>query len=270
MSVTIPPDIIVVGGGGGGSIVLPLAPTIVSIGQSNGIVAVGIIQSPTTGSYPIASLQLYRGATSAGPWVQIDSESISLVTLVTHDFDDAPQFGVQEWYTATATDSQGNVSPYSNVVTWTAYGNPVTFEANNLSAAAFGPYPLLGQDVYLDPYTNEAVIGPNGDLMTVNGLFCLAQDLRIRIFTDLGALLWARTYGFQKPIGQGQGKPTVEAQILQASVIDCIQQDPRVQLVLGVQIGQANQDSWGVAYQLMAIGVEDPFRANIVTPYFLQ
>jgi hypothetical protein len=255
----------------------PFPPAILSVSQASrfegttsSVIICGVAQHVTTGAYPITKFKLYRSLSALGPFSLLtDTEAISAYVIVNQLYDYAPVFGTQYYYVATALDSQGQESAPSNVVFYTAALQGV-IGSGNFSPAARGPYPLLGCDVFVDPTTGEGVIGPNGDLLTVNGLECLAQDLRIRILTEIGELRMHPAYGLSKDkvIGSGQAKPQVQAQIFRADIIDCLTAEPRVFQVLDVQISQSDIYSWIIAYEVMAINVEDPFRANLVYNYY--
>lgn len=247
---------------------LPNAPTITSIDQASGNIVVGIAQNAVTGSNPVSQYQLYRGPSSEGPFALTDSEPISSTALITFAFDTQPILGVEQWYAATSVDSEGFTSAFSAAVSWSAFTS-ATITQGSIGAAALGPYPLLGSDVFLSPYTGEAMIGPNGDLMTVNGLECLAQDLRIRLFTEIGELLLEPSFGFWrgKLIGSAQASSKTQALYFETKLKDCLAQEPRVSQVLSVVVRQAGFDSWSIAFVVMAIGVEDPLRLNQVVPY---
>lgn len=251
----------------------PHAPTIVSVVQVAGMAIVGIQQSRTTGSYPILSYQLFRGITNIGPWFQIDAEPINGALLTTNAFDKSPVIGTQIWYAAKALDQAGQSSGLSVPFTYTAYGQ-TTLARANLSSSAFGPYPLLGQDVFVNPATGEGVVGPNGDLLGVNGLDCFAQDLAIRMRCTLGDFILHPDCGLAKGggIGAGQATPPVEAQALRTQVVEAIQQDPRTFQVQSVSVANSGYggDGWVIQYSLMCIGVEDPLHANAVAPYDTQ
>jgi len=253
----------------------PNPPIIVSISQTQTAIVCGVEQDPVTGSFPVVSLLLYRGPSPTGPFAtQTDAEPISTVVVVNDLYDKAPIPGVQEWYVALAVDSQGNVSGPSNVVSWTfaTNTNPIFPGPFPPGSAALGPYPLLGSDVFLDPIQKEGRVGPNGDLLAINGLNCLAQDLSTRIRTEIGELPYHPSFGFSKGkvIGSGQAAPEVQAQILRSDVMDCLLAEPRVSQVLSVEITQSTYDSWIITYVVMAIGVEDPLGANLVVPYSSQ
>jgi hypothetical protein len=264
---------------GTGQSVGPQPPTILSVSQASdrnadgsisSYLVFGVSQNPVTGSYPVSSYKLYRGNSISGPFsLLIELEPISAVTIVTQMFDDNPQFGVEKYYVATAVDSAGFESGPSNVVFYTASIVLLGLTPGALSPAAFGNYPILGSDCFLDPSTGEGVIGPNGDLLSVNGLECLAQDLRIRILTEVGEIRMHPDFGFGKGkvIGSGQAKPQVQAQILRADIIDVLTAEPRVYKVLGVQINQTDAYSWIIGYDVMAINVEDVAHFNMVWPY---
>lgn len=246
----------------------PNAPSIVSIGQASGVVVVGIAQAAVTGSSPVVSYKLYRSVVSGSGYSRVDSESISTVALTTYGYDGSPVFGTTQYYAATAVDSTNAESAFSTAVEWSAFTN-AAITGSNIGPTALGPYPLLGSDVFIDPRSGEGIVGPNGDLLTVNGLELLAQDLRIRIFTMQGELLLQPSFGLGKGkiIGSGQGSQTVQAQYLSTLITRCVLSDARVSKVLSCEVKQASFDSWMVSYSLMAIGVEDPFRLNQVVPY---
>jgi hypothetical protein len=266
----------------GGQTVGPQPPTILSVSQASqrnsdgttsSMLVFGVAQNPVTGTAPVTSFKLYRSASASGPFTDfIELALISGVTIVTQMFDDNPVFSTEEFYVATAIDSRGFESGPSNVVSYTATVISIGLVPGQLSPAAFGAYPLLGSDVYIDPTSREAIIGPNGDLLTVNGLECLAQDLRLRILTELGELPMHPSYGFAKGsiIGSGQAQPQVQAQILQADITDILEADPRVYKVLSVQVNQSDAYSWVIGYDVMAINVEDVAHLNMVYPYYLQ
>jgi hypothetical protein len=280
-TVLVPPDITIIGGGGGSGSG-PNPPRIVSLCEATTssnvkLLAAGIVQAPVTGSWAVAYFTLYRAALPTGPWTAVVAgpQFLSTVALENFLFDVDPNFGVEMWYAATATDTAGNVSGISNVVPYTAATSYPTGSGLVLPSSAYGPYPLLGQDVFVSPLTREGVVGPNGDLLGVNGLQCWAQDLRLRILSDKGELPLHPDYGLVKGklIGSGQSKPAVQAQLLKTAVYDCIKADPRTYRIDYVAIYNANYgglaDSWVIKYQAMAIGVEDALLANIVYPYYL-
>lgn len=270
-TIFIPPEIDVQVAG---AAVDPFPPQIVAISQANGTIVVGIQQNRVTGSYPIVAFQLFRGETSLGPFVQVDTELVSIFLLTTNAFDINPNIGIERFYTAKSVDVNGTVSALATPVSYTAYGQLLTTGAPqvNISAAALGPYPLLGSDIFLDPATGEGVVGPNGDLMTINGLDCLAQDLRMRLQCALGDLCLHPNWGMARSggIGSGQAAPQVEAQILRTRVVEVVSQDPRVQAVTQVSVTNPQSDGWVISYTVMAIGVEDPQRLNLVVPYFFS
>lgn len=269
------PDLIIVGGVGGG-VGSPNAPLMVSIAQASGIIVVGVRQNPISGNWPVATFNLYRAPSSTGPFVKVGSGPISLYALQTFLLDNAPVYGQEEWYAASAVDTVGNESQLSAPVPYSAFNPNATattsgLQVASISPSAYGPYPLLGQDVFLDPLTQEGVIGPNGDLLTVNGLECWAQDLRIRMLTEKGQILLHPDFGLSrgKVIGSGQARPVAQALILRTKIIDAILADPRTYEVQNVIIQEYDAYSWIVGYQAIAIGVEDPLKANLVYPYYL-
>jgi phage baseplate assembly protein W len=159
----------------------------------------------------------------------------------------------------------------SNSLYFQAVDNPPADTAASISPAAFGPYPLLGSDVFLNPATGEGVIGPNGDLLSVNGLYLLCQDLRTRLITTQGELLLHPDFGMsrQRLIGSGQGDPVAQAQLLQTRIISVMELDPRVDHIESVEIVQVAMDAWTVSVTLVAIGAEDAGLQNLVFPFFL-
>jgi len=266
----INPTLNVVAGTGTGSSG-PNPPIIISLTEASQIMLVGVVQSAITGAFPVAAYNLYR-STDGVSYENVANKQIQNWVLQTLVFDDAPVFGARAYYYATAVDTQGNESEPSNITYYTAQETLTgIIEMRRLSAAAFGSYPLLGSDVYIDPLTGEGVIGANGDLLTVTGLSCLAQDLRLRILTEPGELFLHPNYGFGKAsvIGSGQASPQVQAQILRADIVDVLNAEPRVNAILAVEIDQSSSDSWIISYDVMAIGVEDAQNFNIVYPYFL-
>lgn len=248
----------------------PTAPTIVSIGQASGIVIVGALANPIPGGYPVQFLNLYRASASTGPWNYVASRQVSTKALENFLLDAVPVVGQTQWYCVTAVDQGGNESAQSAALFYNTIKAPA-LPTSGIAAGAFGPYPLLGSDIFISPITGEAVVNPaNGDLLTVSGLELLAQDLRIRLLTRKGELLLHPEFGFSPSIGTGQARPQVQAQVLAADVQDAIEADPRVSQVLGVWVSQYDRTSWLVSYAAMAIGAEDPLRANLVYPYYLQ
>jgi hypothetical protein len=250
----------------------PNPPIILSISQTDTAVVCGVEQNPVTGSFPVASLLLYRGETPTGPFdLQTDAEPLSTVVLVNDLQDRNPTFGVQKWYVAVAVDTMGYVSGPSNVATITM-DNPNQIQPGPFTpgSAALGPYPILGSDVFLDPTILEGRVGPNGDLLCINGLNLLAQDLSIRIRTSFGELPVHPSYGFEKGkiIGSGVANSQAQAELLRTDVIDMLLAEPRVAQVLSVEVTQATYDSWIISYTVMAIGSEDALKANLVVPYF--
>jgi phage baseplate assembly protein W len=256
-----------------GSAGWPNAPSLAYVAQANSgsanIVVVGVKQNPVTGNNPIVSFNLYRGPSISGPWTLVENDPINPLLVVTHCFDSNPQNGAQ-WYTAAAVDTAAQVSIMATPLVYAPYAAVLTGKAN-MSAAVYGSYPLLGSDIFLDPITKEGVIGPNGDLLSVNGLNCLAQDLRIRILTDLGTLPMHQDFGtFKDIIGQGQSSPATQAQKLRTRVVDAVLRDARVLKVLSVQVNIAAADSWSIAMDVVAIGTEDPLRLNLTYPYYVS
>jgi hypothetical protein len=248
-------------------------PTLLSIGQASGIV-VASVRNPDIITVPITTYTLYRAAAATGPWVQIEQRAASPLSRWTNLFDapgnavGGPAYGARAYYTVTI---DGPLQ--SNALAFIANANPVPIAAGGtLSAGAFGAYPLLGSDVYLDPSTGEAVIGVNGDLLTVNGLECLAQDLRTRITTEQGELLLHSTFGLtrERLIGSGQNAPAVQAQALQARFVDALLGDPRVSSIASLSISRVAWDAWTISVVLVAIGVEDPQRLNLVFPFYSE
>jgi hypothetical protein len=247
----------------------PNAPIIASIDQASGTIVVGIAQNKVTGSNPVVQYQLFRAPTSGGPFSLLDSEPLSKVAIVTFAFDPAPILGVQQWYAAASVDAQGQTSGLSAAVSWSAFSSAGIPLPSNISAAAYGPYPLLGSDAFLSSYIGEGLVGPNGDLLTVNGLECLAQDLRIRLFTEVSELVLQPSFGFWrgKLIGSGSASSRAQAMYFETRLKACLAQEPRVSQVLSVTIRQNDYDSWSIAFVVMAIGAEDALRLNQVVPY---
>ena len=241
-------------------------PTMLAIGLAAGLV-VASVRLPDVYAAPIQSITLYRGPASTGPWTQVDARSLSLFSRWQNVFDTAPLTGQQSFYYA-ALDN-GNAS---TPIAYTPQASPPPIiAASGISSAAYGTYPLLGSDVYLNPATGEAVIGPNGDMLAVNGLDLLAQDLRIRFMTEKGELLLHPDFGLAKNriIGGGQASPQAQAQLLQTLIVDACLGDPRVDTVVSVVVQESAIDAWVVTVTVIAIGSEGPTDLNIVYPYFL-
>ncbi len=237
------------------------------LGQASGMV-VATLAPPDLLRERITAYTLYRATSASGPWTQVDARLPSPCSRWTNLFDATPLFNARAFYYA-AIDGP---LP-SNMLYFVAHPAPAPIVASGtLSAGAFGSYPLLGSDVLLDPVTREAVIGPNGDLLAVNGLECLAQDLRTRITTQQGELLLHPQFGLtrERLIGSGQSNPAAEAQMMVVRFIDAITADPRVLSVQSLTISKVAWDAWLVDFTLVAIGSEDPQRLNLVIPYYTQ
>jgi hypothetical protein len=99
----------------------PKAPHITSITQATGTVIVGVSPSPVTGIYPVASYQLLRAPSIAGPWTLVDFEPVSPILVATPCYDTGPTIGAESWYAATAIDTQGRISPLSTPIGYAAY-----------------------------------------------------------------------------------------------------------------------------------------------------
>jgi len=240
-------------------------PVLAWIGQASGMV-VAVVQPPDVITAPISTYTLYRAATPAGPWILVDTRRPAALCRWVNLFDSTPSYGQRMYYSA-AIDGPRQ----SNTLYFVATANPTPIgPGGTLSAGAFGPYPLLGSDVYLDAVSGEAAIGPNGDLLAVNGLELLAQDLRTRFLTNQGELLLHPQFGLsrQRVIGSGQADPQLQAQQLQARFIDAITGDPRVLSVQSLTISLVGWDTWLIDFTIIAIGSEDAQRLNIVFPYF--
>lgn len=259
------------------------APIIASVAQatstlSNGIASsilvFGVQLNPTSAGNAFVQYKLYRGVTAAGPFNHVcDDSFLSPITLTTQLYDLAPNFGVTRYYVATGLTASGFESAQSAVIYYTASNQilgPIV--AAPISAAAFGPYPVLGSDCYLDPTTREGVIGPNGDLLAVNSLECLAQDLRIHALTEFGELPMHQTFGLQKGrvIGSGQAGRKTQAMIFMANFKDMLRSEPRVYQIINVQVYEYDAYSWIVGYDVMAIDVEDSLQLNFVYPFVNQ
>lgn len=243
------------------------APALLWLGQASGIV-VATLRPPDLSAAPIASYALFRAPTASGPWTQVDVRAPSPFCRWVNLFDPTPLYDERAYYYA-ATDS----GEYSKTLYFVANSNtPAISAAGTLSAGALGSYPLLGSDVFLNAMTGEAVIGPGGDLLAVNGLELLAQDLRTRITTQQGELLLHPQFGLsrQRLIGSGQSNPAAQAQVLQAQFIDAYTADPRVLAVQSLTISKVSWSAWMVDVVLVAIGIEDPQRLNVVIPFYQQ
>ena len=210
----------------------PNAPSIAYIAQVSTGIGVGVRQSLVTADQAIVSYNLYRSLTGSSPWTLVASSVISATLLTTLLVDSSPVLGLEVWYAATSVDALSAESARSSSWTFSAAGPEQVGAGSSISSAAFGPFPLLGSDVFIDPDSGQAVIGPNGDLVTVNGLACLAQDLRIRMMTTPGELPLHPLFGFPDPLGHAQAEPEIEAQILAANLKDTLVLDPRVAAIL--------------------------------------
>lgn len=239
------------------------SPTLLFIGQATGQV-VATVAPPTDVIIGITEYSLQRSLDQE-TWTTVYSCQPSSLSRWVNLFDSAPLFGTRVYYQA--VDSGGD---QSNTLYFQAVQNPPEDVAASISPTAFGPFPLLGSDVFLNPVTGEGVIGPNGDLLSVNGLYLLAQDLRTRLLTTQGELLLASDFGMSKQrlIGSGQGDPIAQAQLLQTQIINVLELDPRVDHVQDVEIYQAALDAWIISVTLVAIGAEDAGLTNLVWPYF--
>jgi len=272
LTATIPPYVVVVPGSETTESGTAGAPTLISLAQSSGIVTAAVLPPTTTGALPFGTYNLYRSTDQGVTWDEIViGERVSPFTNRTNIQDKSPQVGVKTLYRATIVDTGGNESNPSNAMPFTPFTTtPSLTTTATLSAAAFGPIPVLGSDVLLDPLTREGVVGANGDFQTVNGLACLAQDLRIKLLIVVGQLLLDKTVGLAPIIGSPQANPVVEAQIVRNAILDVLLADPRVYSVLSLTVTppQANQFGWQVQYQVMARNAEDPNNLSQVYPYF--
>jgi hypothetical protein len=242
-------------------------PTFLSIAQADGAV-VATARPPDIYDEDITSYYLYRALDTEGTGlVQVDQKAPSPLSRWVNLFDENPLFGQRAYYYVT-----DNFGDESATLYFQAIENPVPATPVSLSAAAFGPYPLLGSDIYIDPSTGEGVIGPNGDFLSVTGLYCLAQDLRTRLITTQGELLLHPDFGLgrQRLIGSGQGDPVAEAQLLQVRIIQLLEADPRVDHVTDVQIVRVAPDAWTVAVTLVAVGAEPSGNTVLTFPYYTQ
>jgi hypothetical protein len=247
----------------------PYPPIIILLAQASGQVVVSLKQNPVTGSFPVASFTLYRGPASNGPWTPIvENQPISPTAVYNNLLDPSPVYGVQMYYVAVATDTDGLVSALSSVWPFTAYQVSPTGTTSRFAPNVFGAYPILGADVFINPTTRQAVIGPNGDLLCCFGLECLAQDLRIRLLTHYGELPMHQTFGFgTELIGSGQTDPVTQAQILRTRVYDMLKREPRVKQIIDVLVEQNAPDGWSISYTIVPIGQEDPAHLNAVVPF---
>lgn len=247
-------------------------PTLLGLGQASGIV-VASARSGDIIPTPISTFRLYRAPNQLASWTLVDEKKPSPFSLWNNLFDSSPTLGVPAVYVVTTLDTNGAETAQSPFLRFTAIANPSPIVASRgLSKRAFGSYPVLGSDVYIDPVTREGVVGPNGDFLAVNGLELLAQDLRTRFITQQGELLLHPDFGLSRDrvIGSGQADQTVEAQILRTRFIETVLADPRVSDVSDVVIARTAFDAWTVDLTIIAIGVEDPQRLNLVFPYFQQ
>lgn len=256
------------GGVGGGS----QSPGLLFVGQAQGI-AVANALPPTISQNPIVTMRLKRAPSTSGPWTQVDERDLSPTATRCNLFDVSPLTTTLAYYAVTAVDSASIESGMSNVMPFAFIAKPRAISvARPIAAAAFGTYPLLGSDVFVDPVTREGVVGLNGDLLTVNGLECLAQDLRTRVTTEQGELLLQQDFGNGRTrlIGSGQADPVSQAQILRTRLIDALLKDARVAQVVDVIISRTAVDAWIASCTIIAIGQEDPQHLNLVFPYYLS
>jgi hypothetical protein len=242
-------------------------PTLMSIGQASGIV-IATVRPPDIITDPITTFTLYRSIVATGPWTMVDTRSPSPTSRWANLMDATPLYDTRAYYFAT---TDGPLQ--SNAMYFIANATPSPIApGGTLSTGAFGPNPIHGSDPYLDGNFGEAVIGPNGDLLAVNGLPLLAQDLRTRITTEQGELLLHLDFGQNRErlIGSGQSNPAAQAQILRARFIDIILQDPRIYSIESLSIVRVSLDAWTIDVTFIGIGSEDAQRLNIVFPYFEQ
>lgn len=245
-------------------------PKIISVGQSQGVGVVHTQLPEQVANSSVASMNLYR-ATPTTSREKVDNRTIDRNSRWMNLFDLEPEFGEVATYTVTALTADGTESADSDPIEYTPFAIPPPLvTSSSISASALGPIPLLGSDVYIDPVAKEAVVGVNGDLLSVNSLSLLAQDLRTRILTELGELTLHPPYGLFRGrlIGAGQANPKTMAQILHQRVVDAITADPRVYRLDDVVISAPNFDAWTIEYTVYAIGSEDPLNANLVFPYY--
>ena len=246
------------------------APTLLLMSQASGIAVASVVAPNTVVGSPLVAMQMFRSVNGGEP-VQVDQKYFDANSVWVNLFDLTPEYGNSASYTVRAVAMDGTTGPFSPAQAFTAFENPYPLTpAYGISAGAYGLYPVLGSDLFINPYTSEAVIGPNGDLMTVNGLECWAQDLRCRILSELGDLPLHPTFGLFKgrTIGSGQSDPAALASVFRTYIVDCIMADPRTYSVESVQIVAPSFDSWTIAYSAYAIGVEDALNANLVYPFY--
>lgn len=207
--------------------------SILAVSQASGIV-VCTVRPPDVRTTAVTTYTLFRGPAATGPWTQIEQRRPNPLATWVNLFDITPLYGVPAFYFAQVDDGS-----QSNVLSFIAIKSPPAIQASaGISVNALGPYPLLGSDVFLDPATGEGVIGPNGDLLTVNGLELLGQDLRIRLITEKGELLLHSDFGLAKNrvIGGGQTNAVAQAQLLRTLIMDAVLSDPRVDSIISVTL----------------------------------
>lgn len=212
---------------------MSLTYSLLAISQASGII-VCTVRPPDVRTDSVVTYTLYRAPVASGPWTQVDQRRANPMSRWVNLFDPSPLYGATAAYYAMIDDGS-----QTNTLSFIAQQVPPAIQSSaGFSSAAFGPYPLLGSDVYLNPATGEGVIGPNGDFLTVNGLELLGQDLRIRFITEQGELLLHQTFGLapNRVVGGGQANPVAQAQLLRQYIMDAVLSDPRVDSIISVDI----------------------------------
>lgn len=253
------------------SAVGPQPPTLFSIYQAGGETYASATLGLTTGSLVPISINLYRSLDAGATWELAGSSLVDSIAVRTLIVDPSPSFGPLMTYGATVVDSAGAESNKSNFALFIAATTlPSMAPGTGISQAALGPLPFLGSDILLDPQTRMTILGANGDLETVNGLDCVAQDLRIKFLTETGQLALDPTTGLEPFIGIGQGSPTTQAQIIRSDALFVLQQEPRLAAILGITVGQLSEMGWGIAYSAVTRNGEDPGKLSQVAPYYFS
>jgi hypothetical protein len=106
--------------GAGARVVIPNSgnPPTIEYLIPQGANVLAVIAPPTvSGLSPTIAVRLYRGPTSLGPWIVIDTRKLSEISFVQHAWDEDPLFGISSFYYATAIDTNGVESAGSPVKT---------------------------------------------------------------------------------------------------------------------------------------------------------
>ena len=85
-------------------------------------------------------------------------------------------------------------------------------------------------------FKSDLVLGPTGDLDTIQGLDNLKEALMRRLITTPGSLIHRPTYGVGIKAYQNAPNTTANQRKLALSIMDQFKEDPRVEAVTSVSV----------------------------------